>query len=981
MRGDGQTSVVYDASTGEISLDAPIGQSLTSFHLVSASGIFTGDPPLNLDGSLDGSLATQIFKVTFGGSFSDLTFGTVALPGLSRAFLLADLSAEGSIEGGGSLGSVDLVFIESAAGPDPLSDLADVGPSSITPDPAGPGQTITIRSTIENQGTADTGPFTITFTLDGQTLTYAEVVEPGLAVGHSFDFEGRCELPADLSPGTHEVGWTIKVDSDNNPSNNQAALQFNVTAATVADLHDVGESYRGFSPRTVDQGLASPFTIESRIANAGPGDAEPCVVRFYASADQQIDPNADYLLGMATLPRIEAGQSHDLKFQGPFPRNVSEGTYYVGWVIDADDQVHEGVNEGNNTAYKQDAQLEVRLADEHEDPGHWNQEKAPPAGWRIQPQNPTTNDLIYFSGPSQTFANLCEAEQALGIPIVQINQQDRTIELVFTPADARTCPGKGDPVSSISGDFGPLKAGDWRFFGNAAHAIFSIPFTVRPAPSPDQIIFVDDDAPGANNGTRWEHAFNRLQDALAASAPGKEIWVAQGLYPADLTIELTSAHVVRGGYAGHGQPDPNLRDVGSHVSTLSADLNSDDAPVTDVTQLLTEPTRADNSAHVVTITGGNETTHLSGFVITGGNSQNEVGAGLIVYGGNPTISDCAFLYNASAEGGAVFNEFSHPRFVDCMFAGNFSSTDGGAMVNFQSDAELAHCTFTDSMGGRHGGGLCNGASDPTLTYCTFRGNRAIKNGGGLFSITASNTTLIRCVFTDNEASKGGALGHRLGESSMQGCVLTRNTALDSGGALASEESRISAVNCRFSGNAADQGGPGIASDTSTILLINCTFLDNGQTVTCVGAPSTVDIANCILWNDGAEEIGNPNGSTVAVTHSIVRGGAPTYLDVNPQFADAEGRLTEDSPCIDAGDNAAITAAMDLDGRERIAVIPITISCFADYAKNGDFQGQRRRSSRVVRGGSWNNNGTNCTVSNRNNNNPNNTNNIGFRVCR
>ena len=36
---------------------------------------------------------------------------------------------------------------------------------------------------------------------------------------------------------------------------------------------------------------------------------------------------------------------------------------------------------------------------------------------------------------------------------------------------------------------------------------------------------------------------------------------------------------------------------------------------------------------------------------------------------------------------------------------------------------------------------------------------------------------------------------------------------------------------------------------------------------------------------------------------------------------------------------------------------------------------------MKRGGSWNNNANNCTVSNRNNNNATNTNNnIGFRIC-
>ncbi|MBU4486445.1 MAG: SUMF1/EgtB/PvdO family nonheme iron enzyme [Candidatus Delongbacteria bacterium] len=40
------------------------------------------------------------------------------------------------------------------------------------------------------------------------------------------------------------------------------------------------------------------------------------------------------------------------------------------------------------------------------------------------------------------------------------------------------------------------------------------------------------------------------------------------------------------------------------------------------------------------------------------------------------------------------------------------------------------------------------------------------------------------------------------------------------------------------------------------------------------------------------------------------------------------------------------------------------------------------SNRVLRGGSWNNNATNCRVANRNNNNPENSNNNnGFRVVR
>ena len=110
-RGDGQTSIVYDTSTGEVAVDAPAGTELTSINIDSAGGIFTGDPAANLGGSFDNDADNNIFKATFGSSFGSVSFGTVAQAGLSEDFLVNDLSVVGSLAGGGDLGNVDLVFI------------------------------------------------------------------------------------------------------------------------------------------------------------------------------------------------------------------------------------------------------------------------------------------------------------------------------------------------------------------------------------------------------------------------------------------------------------------------------------------------------------------------------------------------------------------------------------------------------------------------------------------------------------------------------------------------------------------------------------------------------------------------------------------------------------------------------------------------------------------------------------------------------
>ena len=110
-QGDGQTSIGYNPSTGEIFVDAPAGQELTSINIDSAGGIFTGGPAQNLGGSFDNDADSNIFKATFGGSFGSLMLGNVAQTGLSQDFVLNDLTVVGSLAGGGALGDVDLIYV------------------------------------------------------------------------------------------------------------------------------------------------------------------------------------------------------------------------------------------------------------------------------------------------------------------------------------------------------------------------------------------------------------------------------------------------------------------------------------------------------------------------------------------------------------------------------------------------------------------------------------------------------------------------------------------------------------------------------------------------------------------------------------------------------------------------------------------------------------------------------------------------------
>lgn len=116
QQADAQTSVVYNAATGELAVDAPAQAELTSINIDSASGIFTGQPTANLGGSFDNDSDNNIFKATFGSSFGSLSFGNGAQTGLSEDFVAGDLTVIGSLQGGGGLGDVDLVYIPEPSG-------------------------------------------------------------------------------------------------------------------------------------------------------------------------------------------------------------------------------------------------------------------------------------------------------------------------------------------------------------------------------------------------------------------------------------------------------------------------------------------------------------------------------------------------------------------------------------------------------------------------------------------------------------------------------------------------------------------------------------------------------------------------------------------------------------------------------------------------------------------------------------------------
>ena len=306
-------------------------------------------------------------------------------------------------------------------------------------------------------------------------------------------------------------------------------------------------------------------------------------------------------------------------------------------------------------------------------------------------------------------------------------------------------------------------------------------------------IYVDTDANGANNGSSWVDAFNDLQDALADNLPGDEIRVAQGIYkPAysitppppplppggninaqEVTVtatgrgayfQLINDVVIKGGYAGLGEPDPNARDIKLYETILSGDIAGNDREVIDPRDMLSDPCRAENSLKVIFSGGCDQTAILDGFTITGGHANGMFPAGL---GGgmrnshsSPTVINCTFAKNYAEYGGGICNEWSSPILINCIFVDNNALWKGGGIYNHESsNPALTNCMFIGNSAVveyGEGGGMSNYRSSPTVTNCTFAGNSAVGEygaGGGMYN-SRSNPTLTNCILWGNAATTG-----------------------------------------------------------------------------------------------------------------------------------------------------------------------------------------------------------------------------------
>ncbi len=269
-----------------------------------------------------------------------------------------------------------------------------------------------------------------------------------------------------------------------------------------------------------------------------------------------------------------------------------------------------------------------------------------------------------------------------------------------------------------------------------------------------------------------------------------------------------------------------------------------------------------------------------------------------------------------------------------------ASFRGGGVSCASSNVFLTNCVIAGNSTPLNFGG---GAYEGTLYNCTLASNSASRSGGGAFG-----STLYNCLLTGNSVSGqwislglppayASGTGGGAGNCTLNNCALTGNSSTDYGGGAASSTLH----NCLLRGNTARGGWrkngtkrvyvPGTGSGVYGSTLYNCTLTGNSATDYGGGADRSA-LYNCIAYfntaSSGANYYTNSALNYCCTTPQPTNGfGNITNAPMFVNYAGGNLRLQSNSPCINAGNNAYVTSATDLDGNPRIVGGTVDIGAY------------------------------------------------------
>lgn len=450
-------------------------------------------------------------------------------------------------------------------------------------------------------------------------------------------------------------------------------------------------------------------------------------------------------------------------------------------------------------------------------------------------------------------------------------------------------------------------------------------------PLDGQVIYVDADAVGAEDGSSWADAYTSVFVATQNAEPGDEIWIAEGNYPsvaANAPVAVLQTCVdIYGGFAGteaaiDERPSPLLETI------LQGDFQGNDGAG-----------GFGDNAYQVVVAMDVVPARIDGVTVSNGRAVlgADFGGGLYVVGSTLTLVDVTASNNASYDDGAGLHATQsnltliRPRFTgNTQLAGSPVNALGGGMHTYQCALVLDEPTFENNATSSGGGGISSWFGTLEITGGLFEGNSAGdgNGGGGAINVYEGTAAITGTDFTANAALDGGAIAIRGDNASlaMNGGVLTGNAAIEEGGALrlgpgdsvihpnfpASLDSVQFAANtaiwggaiygsgidlvltdATFEDNTADIDGGGIYAFYGDITATGSTFhnnqanganwTDGGGAIR--GAPVDLEATNCLFVGNGAEQ-----GGAVLIEESSGNLGTADFTDTTftNNMANADG---------------------------------------------------------------------------------------------
>jgi len=215
------------------------------------------------------------------------------------------------------------------------------------------------------------------------------------------------------------------------------------------------------------------------------------------------------------------------------------------------------------------------------------------------------------------------------------------------------------------------------------------------------------------DGSSWDHAEDKVGDALTAATSGSEIWVAQGVYQERITLK--SGVAVYGGFT----PVDTYRERRNWaINKTILDGNQGGSVVT-------VPSAAVSA------------TTIDGFTIRNGSASNGGGVYSSYANASATIKNNTIRANkASSNGGGIYVSGSTLTIAGNVLVSNTAGYGGGIYSN-NSASQIANNTLICNAASSNGGGvyLGSGAALPTFSNNII----AFNSGGGIYKTSGEPT--------------------------------------------------------------------------------------------------------------------------------------------------------------------------------------------------------------------------------------------------